>query len=57
MLANLLCVSMSRQKRLLVIAGDSAVLDHPEAKEAVPALCAYLRLCRTDGVMLEGATS
>jgi len=49
---NRLCVSMSRQKRLLVVAGDAGLLAHPVAEQAVPALCAYLRLCQDKGGML-----
>jgi len=50
---NRLCVSMSRQKRLLVVAGDSAMLDHELAWEAVPALVDFHALChRGEGAIL-----
>ena len=49
---NRLCVSMSRQKRLLVVAGDGALLEHPLAEQAVPALRDFRRLCRGRGVLL-----
>jgi len=43
---NRLCVSMSRQKRLLIVAGDAAMLDGPDAAEAIKELVAFSRLCR-----------
>lgn len=46
---NRLCVSMSRQKRLLVVVGDRAMVEREEATSAVPGLAAFLDLCRTDG--------
>lgn len=49
---SLQCVGMSRQKRLLVVAGDAALLDHPLAPQAVPALHKLHRLCATRGVLL-----
>lgn len=56
---SLQCVALSRQKRLLVVAGDSALLEHPLAPQAVPALHALRALCRSEGVALRhdaGAT-
>lgn len=47
-----LCVSMSRQKKVLVVAGDSAMLKNKVAKKAVPALVAFLELCGQEGKML-----
>ena len=38
---NRLCVSMSRQRRLLVVVGDSKMLTHEIAGDAVPALCDF----------------
>ena len=49
---NRLCVSMSRQKRVLVVAGDSQLLEHELARESVPALVDFHDLCRTQGVVL-----
>jgi hypothetical protein len=46
MAENRLCVSMSRQKRLLIVAGDSGMLKGPGAEEAVPALVNYYALCQ-----------
>ena len=45
MLENRLCVAMSRQQRLLVVVGDSAMTKGPAAKFAVPALVAFRELC------------
>ena len=45
---NRLCVSMSRQRRLLVVVGDSKMLTHEIAGDAVPALCDFLEICRSD---------
>ena len=49
---NRLCVSMSRQKRLLVLVGNPAMLNHKLASEAVPALVDFHALCRDEGVIL-----
>ena len=49
---NRLCVSMSRQKRLLVVVGDKAMVEHPLAARAVPGLVGFLRLCQEHGVVL-----
>ena len=45
LLENRLCVAMSRQHRLLVVAGDRAMAAGPEAEASVPALNAFLKLC------------
>lgn len=45
MLANRLCVAMSRQKRLLIAAGDSGMLRSDGATEAIGALCKFYELC------------
>jgi hypothetical protein len=45
-LANRLCVAMSRQKRLLIVAGALDMLSSPGAAESVPGLCAFRDLCR-----------
>jgi len=51
-LYNRLNVSMSRQKRLLVAVGDAASYDTGSAREQVPGLTDFLRLCREEGRML-----
>lgn len=49
---SLQCVGMSRQKRLLVVAGDAALLDHVLAPATVPALHALRALCSEQGAQL-----
>ncbi len=48
---NRLCVSMSRQKCLLILVGDADMLRVPAADVAVRPLVQYLRLCREEGVV------
>jgi hypothetical protein len=48
-LESRLCVSMSRQKRLLVVVGDSALVDSDIGRKAVPALGDFLDLCLQEG--------
>jgi len=43
-LSNRLNVSMSRQKRLLVAVGDSALVAHPLATEFIPGLVEFHRM-------------
>jgi hypothetical protein len=43
---------MSRQKRILIVAGDSALAQTDLAKEAVPALGNFFELCATKGEIL-----
>lgn len=50
---NRLCVAMSRQKKILIVAGDSAMVRRREAVEAVPALKAFYELCQGKGTVLE----
>ncbi len=45
MLANRLCVAMSRQRRLLLIVGDGAMVTSDDGRAAVPALSAFHDLC------------
>jgi hypothetical protein len=47
-LANRLNVAMSRQRKLLVAVGDKGMAECPESDEAVPALTAFLKLCREE---------
>ena len=53
-LYNRLNVSMSRQKKLLVVAGDSGLLQSSFAEEFVPGLVDFLKVCRSeDGKILQ----
>ena len=45
LLENRLCVAMSRQHKLLIVVGDSAMASGPKAVESVPGLCAFKELC------------
>lgn len=49
---NRLCVSMSRQKKVLVTVGDSELIQSDMSMEAVPALSKYYELCKDQGVLL-----
>lgn len=51
---NRLCVAMSRQKKLLVVVGDSNLMTSSYAQEAVPEITNFYNLCKTDGTILEG---
>ena len=51
-LYNRLNVSMSRQKKLLVVAGDASLLQNSLAEEFVPGLVDFLELCREQGEVL-----
>lgn len=55
---NRLCVSMSRQKKLLVVAGDPEMVLCRDAEENVPALKKFYELCRREeqryGAILQG---
>jgi len=51
-LYNRLNVSMSRQKKLLVVVGDSGLLQNDLAKEFIPGLVDFLQLCKTEGRIL-----
>jgi superfamily I DNA and/or RNA helicase len=44
-LENRLCVAMSRQKRLLIVAGDAGMVRETGAEEAIPGLKAFYELC------------
>lgn len=52
-LYNRLNVSMSRQKKLLIVAGDTSLLQHELAAEFVPGLVDFLQLCRSQGKILQ----
>jgi len=51
-LYNRLNVSMSRQKKLLVVAGDSNLIHHDLAMEYIPGLVDFFNLCETKGRVL-----
>ncbi|AEG00705.1 DEAD/DEAH box helicase [Methylomonas methanica] len=51
-LYNRLNVSMSRQKKLLVVVGDAGALQNQLAVNFVPGLVDFLQLCRSEGVVL-----
>lgn len=51
-LYNRLNVSMSRQKKLLVVVGDSGLVQSDLAAEFVPGLVDFLELCREQGAVL-----
>jgi superfamily I DNA and/or RNA helicase len=48
-LYNRLNVSMSRQKRVLVVAGDSGLLRSDLAAKFIPALVDFYQLCQQHG--------
>lgn len=50
-LYNRLNVSMSRQKKLLVVVGDSGLLTSDLATEFIPGLVDFLKLCQTEGTV------
>ena len=52
-LYNRLNVSMSRQKKLLIVTGDSNLLKNDLAAEFIPGLVDFLKLCQTDGRILQ----
>ena len=49
---NRLCVSMSRQKKVLAIVGDGVLANSQIAVDAVPALKNFYDLCHEKGVLL-----
>lgn len=51
MSSNRLCVSMSRQKCLLIVVGDADMLRAPHAETALRPLAEFYRLCQSDGVV------
>jgi len=48
---NRLCVSMSRQKKILIVFGDSTMLRSPAAAIAIKPLIEYYELCKKTGVV------
>ena len=51
-LYNRLNVSMSRQKKLLVVVGDMGLLQSELAADFVPGLVDFLKLCYEQGVVM-----
>lgn len=51
-LYNRLNVSMSRQKKLLVVVGDTGLLQNELAAEFVPGLVDFLELCHEQGMVM-----
>lgn len=49
---NRLCVSMSRQKRSLIVLGNKDFFEHDRAKLDVPELYNFLQLCKREGKVL-----
>ena len=49
---NRLCVSMSRQKKSLIVVGDLEFFDSHRAKQDVEELHNFLQLCKTEGKVL-----
>ncbi len=49
---NRLCVSMSRQKRSLIVVGDKDFFDTTRAKKDVEGLHNFLQLCKSEGKIL-----
>lgn len=47
-----LCVSMSRQKRSLIVVGDKEFFDTNRAKNDVEGLHNFLQLCKTKGIVI-----
>lgn len=54
MSVNRLCVSMSRQKRLLVVVGDSEMVASDGARRAIPQLVAFKELAEQDAAEANG---
>jgi AAA domain len=48
MVENRLCVSMSRQKKMLIVVGDAQMVQSPHAQDAIGALVNYYQLCKED---------
>lgn len=49
---NRLCVALSRQERLLVVAGNAGMARHAESRAAVGELSRFLDLCEAKGAFL-----
>ena len=55
---NLLCVALSRQKRLLIVVGDSTIFHKGKwdelAEKCVPAMRHFYELCENGGMVIHG---
>ena len=51
---NRLCVSMSRQIRKLIVVGDLSLFKNEIAKDKVPGLYHFYKLCDSNGIILNG---
>ena len=45
-------MSMSRQKKLLVVVGDPALVNHPLADEYIPGLADFYRVARLQSTLI-----
>jgi superfamily I DNA and/or RNA helicase len=54
MSVNRLCVSMSRQKRMLVVVGDAEMVASDGARRAIPQLVAFKALAESDAAEVGG---
>ena len=56
--ANLLCVALSRQKRLLIVVGDAAIFYNGKwgelAAKCIPAMRNFYKLCERGGMVIYG---
>lgn len=46
---NRLCVALSRQKKCLIIAGDSNMVKIDKAEDSISALCDFYKICKKGG--------
>ena len=53
---NRLCVAMSRQKRLLIVVGDSKMFSSEKAEKEIPSMKHLLEICTREGWIEEYAT-
>lgn len=50
---NRLCVSMSRQKKSLIVVGDKKFFESDRAKTDVEELYNFLQICKDEGKVIE----
>lgn len=53
MSVNRLCVSMTRQKKALIVFGDEKFVSSARAQTAIPEVGGYLSLCKQKGLLLD----
>ena len=46
---NRLCVALSRQKKCLIVVGDSNMVKTTKAEDSISALCDFYRMCKMGG--------